>query len=103
MNLRELLNDAAAGLEEATIAAGPAGQATWSRGGTPFAVLHADGLAAEFKLDAAVAAAAVRTPDVTASPRGPGWVLFRQVDLDPHGADRALAWFASAYRRATSG
>jgi hypothetical protein len=50
-------------------------------------------------LDAAVAAAARRTPDVDRSDRGPGWVRFRPTMLDQFSADRAEAWLRSAHRR----
>ncbi len=102
MSLRELLGEAAAGLPDVDAADGSGGE-VWSRAGQPFAVLGADGTAAEFRLDPAVAAAAARTPDVLPSDRGLGWVLFRPAVLDDHGADRARAWFASAYRRHTGG
>lgn len=99
MNLRELLAEAAAGLLDVVRAAEAAGnQTVWSTAGGPFAVLTADG-AAEFRLDPAVAAAACRTPDVTPSGRGPGWVRFAPAELDDHGLDRARAWFESAHRR----
>jgi hypothetical protein len=104
VTLREVLVGEAAGLEEMTSESGEPGDETlWSRGGTLFAVLRGDGLAAEFKLDAAVAAAATRTPDVASSSRGQGWVTFQPISLDAHAADRAKAWLASAYRQATSG
>lgn len=99
MNLRDLLSEAAAGLEDVEAASGPGGEVTWSRAGRPFVVLSGDETAAEFGLESAVAAAAMRTPDVTPSERGPGWVTFAPAVLDDHGADRARAWFASAYRR----
>ncbi len=99
MNLGDLLSDAAAGLPDAEAATGASGEVTWSLGGRPFAILGADGKAAEFGLDGAVAAAATRTPDVVLSGRGSGWVLFRPAALDDHDADRAAAWFASAHRR----
>jgi hypothetical protein len=69
-------------------------------GGRPFAVLRRDHL--EVALDPAVAAAAQRTPDVTSSPRGPGWVRFRPRVLDGHAVDRAQAWLRSAHRGASS-
>ena len=50
-------------------------------------------------VETAVADAAVRTPDVAHSSRGPGSVAFAPAELDDHAADRAVAWFASAYRR----
>lgn len=99
MNLRDVLDDAAAELVGVEVATGPAGEMIWSRAGRPFAVLTGDGAAAEFGLDRAVAAAAVRTPDVAPSPRDSDWVRFGPAVLDGHGADRAVAWFGSAYRR----
>ena len=106
MNLRQLLADVAADPGDGNSLAavtGPSGEVTWSSRGRPFAVLGGDGTVAEFALDAAVAAAAARTPDVTLSGRGPGWVRFRPLVLDDHGADRVAAWFASAHRRASTG
>jgi len=104
MNLRELLDLVAAAAELSEVAAttGPDGARTWVRDGVPFAVLRGDGTTAEFALDAAVASAAVRTPDTSPSPRGAGWVAFHPPVLDEHAADRATAWFASAYRRLAS-
>ncbi len=99
MNLRELLDDATDDLPGAVREAGRLGEATWMRGGRAFATVSADGSVAEFALDPAVADAAIRTPDVTRSDRGPGWVAFSPADLDDHDADRAVAWFASAHRR----
>jgi hypothetical protein len=57
---------------------------------------------AEFRLRDEVAAAALRTPGVSASGRGEGWVRFAPARLDGHARDRALAWFESAWRRADS-
>jgi hypothetical protein len=101
--LREVLEAAAADLDEATAASASDGEVAWSRGPDLFAVVGAAGDAAEFGLESGVAAAATRTPDTVPSPRGPGWVLFRPASLDAHGADRASAWFLSAYRRAGGG
>lgn len=64
--------------------------------GRPFAVLGRDLL--EVVLDQAVATAAQRTPGVTASRRGPGWVSFRPPVLDRYALDRAEAWLRSAHR-----
>ena len=58
--------------------------------------------AAEFRLREEVGAAALRTPNVTASVRGAGWVRFAPRHLDGHARDRALAWLESAWRRADS-
>jgi hypothetical protein len=55
---------------------------------------------AEFRLRDEVGAAALRTPNVSASPRGQGWVRFAPRQLDGHARDRALAWLESAWRRA---
>jgi hypothetical protein len=103
VNLRDLLTVASGELEDAEATTDPGGATTWSRGGQAFAVLGADGAVAEFALDPSVAAAATRTPDVTASARGRGWVSFRPVSLDDHGRDRARAWFESAHRRIATG
>jgi hypothetical protein len=99
MTLEELLAEEALELAGVEVGRSSDGTVTWSRGGRPFATLSAHGTVAEFALDPAVGAAAARTPDVTLSGRGPGWVVFAPAVLDDHGADRAVAWFASAYRR----
>ena len=99
MTLGELLADGAIDLAGCSVETGGDGSRTWSRNGRSFAALSADGRTAKFLLDPAVADAAIRTPDVTGSTRGGGWVAFTPVELDDHAADRALAWFASAYRR----
>lgn len=99
MNLRELLEEEAGDLPGAVATVAADGSETWSRGGRVFAVVSADGSVAEFALDPVVADAATRTPDVTLSARGPGWVAFAPEVLDEHGADRAAAWLASAHRR----
>ena len=100
MTIAELLSEAATGLVGVLSTMTAGGGTTWSRGGRPFAVVSADGFGAEFGLDPGVAAAAVRTPDVVASERGPGWVAFAPAELDDHAIDRAVAWFTSAHRRA---
>ena len=99
MSLAELLADASASLKGTVAGTDPDGTTTWSRGGQLFALVTGDGTVASFQLDPAVAAAAVRTPDTTASDRGPGWVDFAPVELDDRAADRAVAWLGSAYRR----
>jgi hypothetical protein len=99
VTLEELLVEAAAELEGTSIDRQFDGSATWSRGGRAYAVVSADASVASFGLDPVVAAAAVRTPDTTASGRGPGWVDFAPAELDGQAIDRAVAWLASAYRR----
>lgn len=96
-SLRALFDEAALGLPDARAAAID-GAREWSRGGVPFATL--DGQVAELRLDQAIAAAAVRTPDATPSSRGLPWVRFAPAQLDAHAIDRAVAWFGLAYRRA---
>jgi hypothetical protein len=99
MTLDEVLMEAAADLPDIAAASSPDDGLTWSRANRAFAAISADGSVAEFALDHAVAAAATRTPDAVPSGRGPGWVSFSPSELDDHAIDRALAWFASAYRR----
>ena len=99
MNLRELLEEEAAGLPGVEPSLESDGSVAYSRAGRPFAVVSGDGESAEFALDALVADAATRTPDVSPSSRGPCWVTFSPQDLDDHAADRATAWLASAHRR----
>jgi hypothetical protein len=43
VTLRELLETAAARLDEASTGVDREGEMTWSRSGAPFAVLHGDG------------------------------------------------------------
>jgi hypothetical protein len=71
---------------------------TWSRGETVFAVLR--GETVELRLDPAVAAAALKTPDTAASQRGPEWVGYAPETLEGSDLDRLTAWFALAHRRA---
>ena len=87
-----------AGLLEGT-AAVPTGQGTdYYLDDVLFASLAGSG--AEFHLRDEVGAVALRTPDVTSSARGAGWVRFAPRRLDGHARDRALAWLESAWRRA---
>ncbi len=97
MTLAELLDQAGSALDrvdrrEVT------GSSEFLVGGRPFAVLA--GNIVEFSLDPVVARAALGTPDVTPSARGADWVTFSPFELDRFAADRATAWFLSAWRRA---
>lgn len=95
--LATLISDAAERLEGAALV--PTGPGTdFYLDDILFASLAAD--AAEFRLRDEVGAAALRTPNVSASPRGQGWVRFAPRHLDGHARDRALAWLESAWRRA---
>ncbi len=62
------------------------------------AVVESDAL--EVRLRPAVADAALRTTDTSASIRGRGWVRFAPADFDDPARDRALAWLDSAIRLA---
>ena len=96
-SLAALLADAAERLEGAVGV--PTGQGTdLYLDDVRVRVARAD--AAEFRLRDEVGAAALRTPNVTASVRGVGWVRFAPRHLDGHARDRALAWLESAWRRA---
>jgi hypothetical protein len=95
----EALEDAAAGLGD--VERRNAGAAVeWTLAGVVFAA--ATGGRAEFRLDPAVTHAALGTPDTAASGRGPEWVAFSPPELDQFARDRAIAWFGSAYRRASA-
>lgn len=104
MTLREVIDAAAVqfGLD-ALVETAADGSTTWSRGDQAFATLSADGTTASFLLDPLVAGAAARTPDVRASARGRGWVDMSPRIVDGHAADRAGAWFLSAFRRLGGG
>jgi hypothetical protein len=96
-SVARLLDELAAA--EPDVSAGSAdGSTTWSRAGRVFA--SAESFGVEIRLDPAIAGAALRTPDVGPSPRGPEWVRFNPRELDGHAVDRITAWFGLAYRRA---
>ncbi len=69
--------------------------------GERFAVLG--GGPVDLRLRPEVASAALRTPDASPSPRGPGWVRFGPPVLDGFARDRAIAWLESAWRFADEG
>lgn len=97
-SLSTLLAELAAGMADVRLAPTGTGVVEWSRGGRAFAALEAD--AVELRLDPAIAAAALRTPDTGPSTRGLPWVRFAPTVLDGHAIDRVTAWFGLAYRRA---
>lgn len=99
--LLDVLEEAAADTPDVEVTKDPDGTTTWTVRGTVFAELSADGSAALFLLDPIVAGAAARTPEVSRSARGPGWVEMRPRVVDGHVADRAGAWFISGHRRLT--
>jgi hypothetical protein len=96
-SLKALVEAAASALEAAERRDIETG-AEWSIGGVTFAAVGPDH--AEFRLDRLVAEAALRTPDTARSVRGRDWVVFQPPELDKHATDRAIAWLASAWRRA---
>jgi hypothetical protein len=100
-SLRDVLEAAAATVDGVDVEQNADGATTWATHGTVFTILAPDGSAASFLLDPIVANAAARTPDVTKSTRGPGWVELRPRAVDGHAADRAGAWFQSGHRRLT--
>ena len=55
---------------------------------------------AHFRLRPEIAAAAARTPAVSASPVGPEWVAFSPASLDQYALDRAQSWFELGHRLA---
>lgn len=95
--LRDLAVDTIDGLDGVSPAP-DADVAIYARAGTPFAAVTQHEL--DVRLEPFVATAALRTPDTTASPRGPGWVRFAPPELDRFAADRAVAWIEHAWRHA---
>lgn len=89
---------AAAGLPGIAVSTDAAGSRAWSRDDIEFAVQA--GSTVEFRIGAAIAAAALRTPDTSRSDRGSDWVAFAPSELDGHALDRLGAWFGAAHRRA---
>jgi hypothetical protein len=98
VTIGEALEDAAAPLDG--VERRNAGTAVeWTAAGVVFAAAAGD--TAEFRLDPVVVGAALGTPDTGPSARGPEWVAFSPSQLDRFARDRAVAWFGSAYRRAS--
>ncbi len=95
--LREVVEEAASELDGADHVV-DGDRIELRRDGHPFVILADD--AAEFLLGPDVAAAALRTPGVTPSGRGAGWIHFRLEELDRFSLDRAASWTALAWRRA---
>lgn len=101
MTLREILDASADETPDVELGTAEDGGSMWSSGGRIFAILSADGSTASFLLDPIVANAAARTPDVSRSSRGPGWVDMTPRVVDGHVYDRVRAWFLSGHRRLT--
>ncbi len=96
--LVELMIERAALLEGTAIAPFPGGGSELRLAGRPFATVEPGRAAFELRPD--VAAAALRTPDVSSGSRGAGWVSFAPPVLDDFARDRAIAWLESAWRLA---
>lgn len=71
----------------------------YSREGVIFAARSAASVV-EVRLGEEIAEAARRTPDTTASGRGPAWIRFAPHEWDDHALDRLEAWFRVAWRTA---
>jgi hypothetical protein len=96
-SLVEILSERAA-LLEGVEAFASAEAIEWRLDGVAFG--SCSGSCAEFRLRRKVAEAAIGTPDVAPSERGPGWVAFAPTTVDGFAADRAQAWLQSAWRYA---
>jgi hypothetical protein len=94
--LAGLLDQVAAALGAERIATD--GSVEYRRGATVLAVDGPDGT--DFQLRPDLAAAALRTPSVSASRRGPAWVRFSPTGVDETVRDRAGSWLEFAWRRA---
>ncbi len=69
------------------------------RSGRPFVRIEPAGIS--FLVGEGIAAAARRTPGVSASASGPAWAAFHPASLDRFALDRATSWTELAWRRAT--
>ncbi|MBI2776542.1 MAG: hypothetical protein HYX57_04640 [Chloroflexi bacterium] len=98
--LLEAVETMIAGLD-GTASSEVAGGMEWHRDGRPFATL--DGSRVVVRVGAAIAAAAIRTPDTMPGDPGPDWVAFEPAALDEHALDRLEAWLTAAWRRAAPG
>ena len=74
------------------------GRVGWERDGIEFARVSASVL--EVRLPEDIAAAALRTPDTSPIAGELGWIRFTPSSDERHVADRAEAWFHTAWRRA---
>jgi hypothetical protein len=63
-------------------------------------IARMDARALEVRLPPDIADAAIRTPDTVAIGGEPGWIRFTPTSSERHVADRAEAWFRTAWRHA---
>jgi hypothetical protein len=96
--IAELIASIAPFLDEVTAESGAAGRTVYRRGRTEIA--RADGRALEVRLPPDIADAATRTPDTVTIDGEAGWIRFTPRSDEPHVADRAEAWFRTAWRHA---
>ena len=100
--IAELLASIAPHLDDVVVRQDADGRRTvYSRGGREIARMDADAL--EVWLPPDIVEAATRTPDTNALAGEPGWVRFRPTSEERHVADRAEAWFRTAWRHAGEG
>jgi hypothetical protein len=96
-DLSALCADVAVELEDVS-ASGSGDVTTWARCGNDFARVSGSVLEARLPLD--IGEAALRTPDTTPVAGERGWVRFTPVSGGRDVADRAEAWFRTAWRHA---
>jgi hypothetical protein len=77
------------------------GRTTYRRGEREIARMDARSL--EVRLPSDIADAATRTPDTVPIVGEPGWIRFTPSSEERHVADRAEAWFRTAWRHAGEG
>ncbi len=95
--LDDLVDDLAEELGDASAVADDT-LTVWERGGIEFARVSSSVL--EVRLPEDIGAAALRTPDTAAIVGEHGWVRFTPSSDERHVADRAEAWFHTAWRHA---
>jgi hypothetical protein len=96
--IAELVASIAPFLDEVTSEPSAGGRMVYRRGRTEIA--RADGQALEVRLPPDIADAATRTPDTLMIDGEAGWIRFTPRSDEPHVADRAEAWFRTAWRHA---
>ena len=96
-SLDDLTNGLAEELEGVQVSA-EGDVSSYARGAVTFA--RASSRLLEARLPEDIAEAALRTSDTAAIPGEPGWIRFTPTNDERHVADRAEAWFLTAWRHA---
>jgi hypothetical protein len=96
--IAELVASIAPFLDDVASEVDPGGLAVYRRGAIEIA--RADARSLEVRLPADIAEAAARTTDAVALEGEPGWIRFTPRSDERHVADRAEAWFRTAWRHA---